>query len=79
MTTIILVRFLIVWGTLNLVLLPIEFYRWKRANKACWSWTGYLNYIMWDLTRIVLMIDAVMLLDCIVVPIIYWIIEPMLP
>lgn len=79
MTKIILVRFLIVWGTLNLVLLPIEFYRWKRANKHYWSWTGYLNHVMWDLTRLVLVFDAVMLLVCIAVPIIYWIIEPMLP
>ena len=79
MTKIILVRFLIVWGTLNLVLLSIEFYRWKRANKNCWSWTGYLNHVMWDLTRLVLVFDAVMLILCIAVPIIYWIIEPMLP
>lgn len=29
----VLIRFLIVWGTLNLILLPIEWRRWKRAKK----------------------------------------------
>ena len=39
----VLIRFLIVWGVLNLILLPIEWRRWKKAKRvighgmAMWS------------------------------------------
>ena len=75
----VLIRFLIVWGILNLILLPIEWRRWKRAKKAHWSWSGYVDHLMWDFTHFVLLIDCVFLIISIVCPIVYWILEPILP
>lgn len=72
----VLLRFLIVWGVLNLILLPIEWYRWQRAKKAYWSWRGYVDHFMWDVTYFVLMLDAIFLALSILGPIVYWIIQP---
>ena len=74
----VLIRFLIVWGILNLILLPIEWRRWQRAKKAHWSWLGYTEHFMWDLTYLVLALDAVFLALSILGPIVYWILEPVL-
>ena len=74
----VLIRFLIVWGILNLILLPIEWRRWKRAKKAHWSWSGYVNHFMSDFTGFVLVIDCAFLIISIVCPIIYWILQPVL-
>ena len=78
MMTQVLIRFLIVWGILNLILLPIEWLRWKRAKKAHWSWSGYVNHFMSDFTGFVLVIDCVFLIISIVCPILYWILQPVL-
>lgn len=75
----VLIRFLIVWGILNLILLPIEWCRWKRAKKAHWSWRGYVDHYMWDITMFILLVDAILFVLSIVVPIVYWIVEPKLP
>ena len=75
----VIVRFFIVWGILNLILLPIEWRRWQRAKKAHWSWLGYTEHFMWDLTYLVLALDVVFLALSILGPIIYWIVEPILP
>lgn len=75
----VLIRFLIVWGILNLILLPIEWCRWKRAKKAHWSWRGYVDHYMWDITMFILLVDAILFVLSIVVPIVYWIGEPILP
>ena len=74
----VLTRFLIVWGILNLILLPIEWRRWKKAKKAHWSWSGYIDHYMWDITMLILLVDAILLVLSIVVPIVYWILEPVL-
>lgn len=75
----VIVRFFIVWGILNLILLPIEWCRWKRAKKAHWSWRGYVDHYMWDITMFILLVDAILFVLSIVVPIVYWIVEPILP
>ena len=76
MITTVLIRFLIVWGILNLILLLVEWRRWQKAKKAHWSWLGYMDHIMWEFTYFVLMIDAVFLALGILGPIFYWIIQP---
>lgn len=75
----VLIRFLIVWGILNLILLPIEWRRWQGNKKSHHSWDFYVNYEMWLLTRIVLLIDTVFLALSVLGPIVYWILEPILP
>ena len=74
----VIVRFFIVWGILNLILLPIEWSRWKIAKKAHWSWRGYIDHYMWDITEFILLVDAILLVLSIVCPILYWILEPVL-
>lgn len=76
MMTTVLIRFLIVWGILNLILLSVEWRRWQRAKKAHWSWRGYTEHFMWGLTYLVLALDAVFLALSILGPIVYWIIQP---
>ena len=75
----VLIRFLIVWGILNLILLPIEWRRWQKSKKSLHSWDFYVSHKMWVLTQIVLSIDSVFLLLGILGPIVYWILEPILP
>ena len=76
MMTTVLIRFLIVWGILNLILLSVEWRRWQRARKAHWSWRGYVDHFMWDVTYFVLMLDAIFLALSILGPIVYWVIQP---
>ena len=76
MMTTVLIRFLIVWGILNLILLSVEWRRWQRARKAHWSWFDYTEHFMWDLTYLVLLLDAFFLALSILGPIVYWIIQP---
>lgn len=75
----VIVRFFIVWGILNLILLPIEWRRWQRNKRSHHSWDFYVNREMWLLTQIVLVIDTVFLALSVLGPIVYWIIEPILP
>lgn len=72
------IRFLIVWGAINAVLLPIEFMRWKRAKAAHWSWKGFVEHYMWDFTYFVLICDGILLGLAIIAPIVYWILSPVL-
>ena len=75
----VIVRFFIVWGILNLILLPIEWCRWQGNKRSHHSWDFYVNYEMWLLTYIVLIIDVVFLALSVLGPIVYWILEPILP
>lgn len=75
----VIVRFFIVWGILNLILLPIEWRRWQRNKRSHHSWDFYVNYEMWLLTHIVLVIDTVFLALSVLGPIVYWILQPILP
>lgn len=75
----VIVRFFIVWGILNLILLPIEWRRWQKSKKSHHSWDFYANREMWLLTYIVLVIDTVFLALSVLGPIAYWIVEPILP
>lgn len=79
MIMIVFIRFFIVWGILNLILLPIEWRRWQRNKRSHHLWAFYVNHEMWTLTQIVLVIDSVFLLLSVLGPIIYWIVEPILP
>lgn len=75
----VLIRFFIVWGILNLILLPIEWRRWQKSKKSHHSWDFYVNCEMWLLTQIVLVIDTVFLALSVLGPIVYWILQPILP
>lgn len=74
----VIVRLFIVWGILNLILLPIEWRRWQKSKKSHHSWNFYVCHEMWMLTQIVLVIDSVFLVLSILGPIVYWILEPIL-
>ena len=75
----VIVRFFIVWGILNLILLPIEWRRWQKLKKSHHLWGFYVYHEMWLLTQIVLVIDVVFLALSVLGPIVYWILEPILP
>ena len=75
----VLIRFFIVWGILNLILLSIEWRRWQKSKKSHHLWSFYVYHEMLMLTQIVLCIDLVFLLFGILGPIVYWILEPILP
>ena len=79
MIMIVFIRFFIVWGILNLILLPIEWRRWQKSKKSHHSWAFYVSHEMWILTQIVLTIDVVFLALSVLGPIIYWILQPILP
>lgn len=71
----VLIRFLIVWLLLNIILLLIEWFRYKRCNL---SFYGFVECRMWELTTFVIGIDIVILVISVVVPIVHWIITPIL-
>lgn len=66
---IVLIRFLIVWLALNAILLPIEWYRYKNSH---WSY-GILEF-----TVFVIGIDLVIVTLAVVVPILYWVLNPII-
>lgn len=74
----VLIRFLIVWGVINAVILPIEWVKWRRCKKANWYWRGYVEHFMWDFTYFMLIIDAVILGLAVVGPVFYWILSPIM-
>ena len=49
-------RFCIVWLMLHIILFFIERYRYKHSS---WSWYGFKNDGMFDITYLVLTIDIV--------------------
>lgn len=74
----VLIRFLIVWGVINAVILPIEWVKWRRCKKANWYWRGYVEHFMWNFTYFMLIIDAVILCLAVVGPVFYWILSPIM-
>ena len=71
----ILFRFSIVWFMLHIILFFIEMYRYKQSN---WSWYGFKNDGMLDITYIVLSLDAIGSALGILMLIGYWIFQPII-
>ena len=71
----VLFRFSIVWFLLHIILFFIERYRYKHSN---WSWYGFKNNHMLDITYIILGIDKVGFSIGIVMLIGYWIFQPII-
>lgn len=70
----VLFRFSIVWFMLHLILFFIERYRYKHSN---WSWYGFKNDGMLDITYIVWAIDRIGGFLAIVGGLLYWILQSM--
>lgn len=68
-------RFSIVWLVLHIILFFIERYRYKNSN---WSWYGFKNNGMLDITYIVLFLDAIAFTLGILISIGYWIFQPIM-
>ena len=71
----VLIRFLIVWLVFNIIILLIEWFRYKRCNL---SFHGFVECRMWALTAYVIGINIVILVISVVAPIVHWIITPIL-
>lgn len=71
----VLIRFLIVWLLLNIILLPIEWFRYKESNLSPY---GFVNLRMWEFTAFVIGVDIVIIALAIVVPIMFWVLNPIL-
>ena len=72
---IILFRFFIVWIILHIILFFVERYRYKHSN---WSWYGFKNDGMLDITYIVFALDEVCVTIAIFGGLVYWILQPMI-
>lgn len=70
---IILFRFFIVWIILHIILFFVERYRYKHSN---WSWYGFKNDGMLDITYIILAIDEIGVIAAIIMGLGYWILQP---
>ena len=71
----VLFRFSIVWFLLHIILFFVEMYRYKQSN---WSWYGFKNDGMLDITYIVLSLDAIGSALGILMLIGYWIFQPII-
>ena len=69
----VLFRFAIVWIVLHIILFFVEMYRYKHSN---WSWYGFKNNGMLDITYFVLSIDIFGVSAAIMIGIVYWIFQP---
>ena len=72
---IILFRFFIVWIILHIILFLVERYRYKHSN---WSWYGFKNDGMLDITYIVIAFDEICGTIAIFGGLVYWILQPMI-
>ena len=70
-----LFRFLIIWTVLHIILLFVEWYRYKHSN---WSWYGFKNDGMLDITCIILAIDKIGVIIAIIMGVGYWILQPII-
>ena len=70
-----LFRFVIVWTILHIILFFVEWYKYKHSN---WSWHGFKNYGMFDITYIVLTIDVMGFVLVIIMLIGVWIFQPII-
>lgn len=67
----VLIRVLFVWLLLNVILLPIEWFRYLSPH-------GFVDSRMWDITAFVIGIDIVILVVLAILPILQWILAPIL-
>ena len=72
---IVLFRFTVVWFILHIILFFVEMYRYKNSN---WSWYGFKNNGMLDITCFILFIDMLGISIAIVMGLGYWILQPIL-
>ena len=70
-----LIRFLIVWILLHIILFFVEWYRYKHSN---WSWYGFKNDGILDITCIILAIDKIGIIIAIIMGTGYWILQPII-
>ena len=68
-------RFIFVWLMLHIILFFVERYRYKHSS---WSWYGFKENGMLDITYIVLGIDIVCSCIGIIMSIGYWIFQPII-
>lgn len=71
----VLFRFIFVWITLHIILFFVEMYRYKHSN---WSWYGFKNNGMLEITYIILGIDTAGSAIGIITLIGYWIFQPII-
>ena len=70
---VVLIRLIIVYVILHIILFFVEWYRYSHSN---WSWYGFKNNGMLDITCIVLVIDTFLLVCGIIGAVGYWILKP---
>ena len=68
-------RFTFVWIILHIILFFIEMYRYKHSN---WSWYGFKNNGMLNITYFIVFIDSVGISIAIVLGLGYWILQPII-
>lgn len=71
----VLFKFSIVWFMLHLILFFVERYRYKHSH---WSWFGFKNGGMLEITYIVWAIDRIGGCLAIVGGLLYWILQPII-
>ena len=72
---IVLFRFIFVWIILHIILFFVEKYRYKHSN---WSWYGFKNNGMLNITYFIVFIDSVGISIAIVLGLGYWILQPII-
>ena len=68
-------RFTFVWIILHIILFFIEMYRYKHSS---WSWYGFKNNGMLNITYFIVFIDSVGISIAIVLGLGYWILQPII-
>lgn len=71
----VLFRLAFVWIALHIILFFVEMYRYKHSN---WSWYGFKNDGMLDITYIILAIDEISVIIAIIMGVGYWIFQPII-
>lgn len=71
----VLFRFLIVLALLHIILLFVEWYRYKHGN---WSWYGFKNDGMLVITYIILSIDKIGVIIALIIGLGYWVLQPII-
>lgn len=71
----VLFRFIFVWIILHIILFFVEMHRYKHSS---WSWHGFRNNGMLDITHIILCIDTMGACVGITMLIGYWILQPII-
>lgn len=70
-----LFRFAIVWSVLHIILFFVERYRYKHSH---YSWYGFKNDGMLDITYFILGIDKTGAIVAILMALGYWILQPII-